>query len=86
MSSARATSRSACGKSQNQEATAKKELDVSRRIICRDFWTRTSIESSLSVPRREFARAVVPPGTTAIVTDPHEITNVAGTDGRHRRI
>ncbi|MGP1366186.1 MAG: adenine deaminase [Schwartzia sp. (in: firmicutes)] len=35
------------------------------------------IESSLLSPR-EFARAVVPTGTTAVVTDPHEIANVAG--------
>ena len=35
------------------------------------------IESSLLSPR-EFARAVVPIGTTAVVTDPHEIANVAG--------
>ncbi|HUZ02504.1 MAG TPA: adenine deaminase [Thermomicrobiaceae bacterium] len=29
----------------------------------------------------EFARAVVPHGTGAVVTDPHEIANVAGLDG-----
>lgn len=38
------------------------------------------IESSLLSPR-EFARAVVPIGTTAVVTDPHEIANVAGISG-----
>jgi len=31
----------------------------------------------------EFARAVVPQGTTAVVADPHEIANVLGTDGIH---
>jgi adenine deaminase len=31
----------------------------------------------------EFARAVLPCGTTAVVTDPHEIANVLGTDGIH---
>jgi len=31
----------------------------------------------------EFARAVVPHGTTAVVADPHEIANVLGTDGIH---
>jgi adenine deaminase len=30
---------------------------------------------------REFARAVVPSGTTAVVADPHEIANVLGLDG-----
>src|SRR5690242_14293143 len=29
----------------------------------------------------EFARAVVPRGTTAVVSDPHELANVAGLDG-----
>jgi adenine deaminase len=38
------------------------------------------IESSMvTVP--EFARAVVPRGTTAVVTDPHEIANVLGMTG-----
>ncbi|MFZ0215314.1 MAG: adenine deaminase [Candidatus Dormiibacterota bacterium] len=31
----------------------------------------------------EFARTVVPRGTTAVVADPHEIANVLGTDGVH---
>lgn len=38
------------------------------------------IESSMLTPRN-FARAVVPLGTTTIVTDPHEIANVYGVDG-----
>lgn len=38
------------------------------------------IESSL-VPPAEFARCVVPLGTTTVVTDPHEIANVLGLDG-----
>ena len=38
------------------------------------------LESSLVSPA-EFAKAVVPHGTTCVVTDPHEITNVMGTDG-----
>lgn len=38
------------------------------------------LESSLVSPS-EFVRAVLPHGTTAIVTDPHEIANVMGTDG-----
>ena len=38
------------------------------------------VESSL-VPPSEFARAVVPRGTTTVVTDPHEIANVLGLDG-----
>src|SRR3979411_2648568 len=31
----------------------------------------------------EFARAVLPHGTTTVVADPHEIANVLGTDGIH---
>lgn len=38
------------------------------------------IESSL-VPPAEFSRAVVPRGTTTVITDPHEIANVLGTEG-----
>ena len=38
------------------------------------------IESSMLSPR-ELAKAVLPHGTTAIVADPHEITNVLGTRG-----
>ena len=38
------------------------------------------IESSM-LSTSEFARAVVPEGTTAVVTDPHEIANVAGIEG-----
>jgi adenine deaminase len=38
------------------------------------------LESSKLVPA-EFARAVSPHGTTAVVTDPHEIANVLGREG-----
>lgn len=38
------------------------------------------IESSLCTPP-QFARAVLPRGITCVVTDPHEIANVAGVDG-----
>jgi adenine deaminase len=38
------------------------------------------IESAMAVPS-EFARAVLPHGTTAIAADPHEIANVLGTAG-----
>ena len=31
----------------------------------------------------EFARLVLPLGTTTVVVDPHEIANVLGTDGVH---
>jgi adenine deaminase len=38
------------------------------------------IESSMLTPSR-FAQAVVPHGTTSVVSDPHEIANVMGLDG-----
>jgi adenine deaminase len=38
------------------------------------------VESSLAVPH-QFARAVLPRGTTTVVTDPHEIANVHGVEG-----
>lgn len=38
------------------------------------------IESSMMTPV-SFGKAVMPHGTTTVITDPHEITNVAGTDG-----
>ena len=38
------------------------------------------LESSMVTPY-EFARAVVPRGTTAVVTDPHEVANVSGVAG-----
>jgi len=40
------------------------------------------IESSRLLPD-EFARLVLPHGTTTVVADPHEIANVLGTDGVH---
>lgn len=38
------------------------------------------IESSMMTPRN-FAKAIIPCGTTTIVTDPHEIGNVCGKEG-----
>ena len=57
------------------------EVDVSGKIVCPGFIdAHIHLESSLVSPR-EFARAVIPHGTTTVITDPHEITNVMGTDG-----
>lgn len=56
-------------------------IDVSGKIIAPSFIdAHLHVESSLLwLP--ELARAVVPRGTGVIVTDPHEIANVAGIDG-----
>ena len=57
------------------------EVDVSGKIVCPGFIdAHIHLESSLVSPK-EFAKAVLPHGTTTVITDPHEITNVMGTDG-----
>lgn len=60
---------------------AKKEMDLKGLYLCPGFIDgHVHIESSMvTVP--EFARAVVPQGTTSVVIDPHEIANVLGLDG-----
>lgn len=56
-------------------------IDVTGKTIAPSFIdAHVHTESSL-VWINEFARAVVPNGTGAIVTDPHEIANVAGLPG-----
>ena len=63
------------------EYTGRKEYDVAGKIVLPGFIdAHIHLESSLASPR-EFARAVLPHGTTTVVTDPHEIANVMGTDG-----
>ncbi len=55
--------------------------DLAGRYVCPGFIdAHVHIESSM-VPPHEFARAVVPRGTTTAVIDPHEIANVLGLDG-----
>ena len=57
------------------------EIDVSGRIVAPGFIdAHIHLESSLVSPA-SFARAVVPHGTTTVITDPHEIANVCGTAG-----
>ena len=57
------------------------EVDVSGKIVLPGFVdAHIHLESSLVSPS-EFARAVLPHGTTTVITDPHEIANVMGTDG-----
>lgn len=56
-------------------------MDLEGRYLCPGFIDgHIHIESSMLTPP-EFARAVVPHGTTAIVCDPHEIANVLGIEG-----
>ncbi len=62
---------------------ADRVLDVSGKYVVPGFIdAHVHIESS-KLMVDEFARLVLPFGTTAIVADPHEIANVLGTDGVH---
>lgn len=57
------------------------EINMRGKVVCPGFIDgHIHLESSLVTPV-EFARAVLPHGTTTVITDPHEITNVMGTDG-----
>lgn len=62
-------------------ADNEKVVDCTGRFISPGFIDgHIHIESSMLSPA-EFAAAVVPHGTTAVITDPHEIVNVAGLAG-----
>ncbi len=57
------------------------EIDMTGKILLPGFIdAHIHLESALVTPG-QFARAVVPHGTTTVITDPHEIANVMGNDG-----
>ena len=59
----------------------RQEVDCTGKIVLPGFLdAHIHLESSLVSPT-EFVKAVLPHGTTTVVTDPHEIANVMGTDG-----
>lgn len=59
----------------------KTEIDASGKLVLPGFIdAHIHLESSMVTPA-EFAKAVVAHGTTTVITDPHEITNVMGIDG-----
>lgn len=62
-------------------ADARERIDATGKVVAPSFIdAHIHLESSLVwVP--EWARAVVPHGTGAVVTDPHEMANVAGLPG-----
>ena len=63
------------------EYHGKVEVDVSGKLVLPGFIdAHIHLESSLVSPT-EFAKAVLPHGTTTVITAPHEIANVMGTDG-----
>lgn len=61
--------------------SAKKIIDIKGMYLCPGFIDgHTHIESSM-VKIPEFAKVVLPCGTTSVVIDPHEIANVLGIEG-----
>lgn len=63
------------------EYQAKQTIDLKGQFIAPGFIdAHVHIESSLLLPA-EFANAVLPHGTTSVVSDPHEIANVHGIEG-----
>ncbi len=57
------------------------EVDCTgKNVLPRYLDAHIHLESSFLSPT-EFVKAVLPHGTTTVVTDPHEIANVMGTDG-----
>ncbi len=60
-----------------------RELDARGMYLVPGFIdAHMHLESSIVSPS-QYARAVVPHGTTAVIADPHEICNVLGIDGFH---
>jgi adenine deaminase len=58
-------------------------LDAAGRYVVPGFVDAHMHLESSKLLVDEFARLVLPLGTTAVVADPHEIANVLGTDGVH---
>ncbi len=59
------------------------EIDATGRFVVPGFIDAHMHLESSKLLVDEFARLVLPFGTTAVVADPHEIANVLGTDGVH---
>ena len=60
---------------------AREVIDLAGAFVCPGFIdAHVHLESSMVTPA-QFARAVVPRGTTAVIADPHEIANVLGVEG-----
>jgi adenine deaminase len=65
------------------EYDARETLDVSGKWVVPGFIDAHVHIETTKLLVDEFARLVLPFGTTAVVADPHEIANVLGTDGVH---
>ncbi|WP_035321712.1 adenine deaminase [Peribacillus kribbensis] len=65
------------------EYEGERVIDANGKYISPSFIdSHVHIESSMVTPK-EFAKVVLPHGVTTIIADPHEIANVAGTEGIH---
>ena len=63
------------------EYEGEKEIDLQGKVVIPGLIdAHVHIESSMVTPRR-YAEAVLPLGVTSVITDPHEIANVAGSEG-----
>jgi len=59
----------------------RKEIDIGGGFVCPGFIDgHVHIESSMLTPP-QFAKSVIPKGTTTVIADPHEIANVCGVQG-----
>src|SRR5204862_7440047 len=65
------------------EYEGRETLDASGRYVVPGFVDAHMHLESSKLLVDEFARLVLPFGTTAVVADPHEIANVVGTDAVH---
>ncbi|MDP3046503.1 MAG: adenine deaminase [Chloroflexota bacterium] len=63
------------------EYEGKETIDLQGRFAMPGFIDGHVHVESTMLPIPEYARAVVPQGTTTIIIDPHEIANVMGIDG-----
>ena len=61
--------------------SGKKEIDVNGAYVSPSFIDgHVHLESAMLLPK-EFASVVLPAGTTTVIIDPHEISNVLGLHG-----
>jgi adenine deaminase len=65
------------------EYEGRETIDASGRYVVPGFIDAHMHLESSKLLVDEFARLVLPLGTTAVVADPHEVANVLGTDGVH---
>ena len=61
--------------------SGEKEININGAYVCPSFIDgHVHLESTMMLPQ-EFAKIVLPAGTTTVIIDPHEISNVLGLHG-----